>query len=54
MFVKLGVLEPAEAEAPATPLKRSSKRIYETGVNPLSQPLSLRNPHTERSEEFSF
>lgn len=54
-FVKVGVLEPAEAEAPATPSKEAVKGSIETVRNPLSHPLAeLRNPHAEPSEDYSF
>lgn len=53
MFVKVGVLEPAEAEAPATPSKEAVKGSIETGVNPLSHTIA-ENFHTETLRRRGF
>jgi hypothetical protein len=51
----VGALEPAEAEAPATPSKEAVKGSIETVTTSLSLSLTkLRNPDAEPSEEDWF
>ena len=47
----MGALKPAEAVAPATPSKEDSERSIENGETLSLLSTTLRNPHTDPSEE---